>query len=211
MNSSRENILNRLKQAHDRRDAGSVMPPDFESPIYNKSRKSLADQFQENLELVSGKVFRVINLEEAITRIKQISEQEKWSNVFCLDKKLQSSLNGKLFYRQSPEDFRSLQAAITPCEFLVAHLGSVLVSSNGESGRRLYVFPETHLVIAHQGQLVEYLDEALIRLQEKYDGQLPSMITNITGPSRTADIEKTLIKGMHGPRKLLVFLCDEPF
>ncbi len=211
MKSSRENILGRLKQAHDRRKDADPVKPDFESPIYIRSQKSLADQFQENLELVSGKVLRVINLEEAIEKTKQISEQEKWSNVFCLDKKLQASLEGKLSYRQNPEDFLSLQAAITPCEFLVAHLGSVLVSSGGESGRRLHVFPETHIVIAHQGQLVEYLDEALKLVQEKYNGQLPSMMTNITGPSRTADIEKTLVKGMHGPRKLLVFLCDEPF
>ena len=112
MKSSRENILNRLKQAHDRRRDAYPVKPDFESPIYIRSPKSLADQFQENLELVSGKVFRVVNLEEAIEGTKQLSEQEKWSNFFCLDKKLQAYLDGRLSYSQNPDDFLSLQAIL---------------------------------------------------------------------------------------------------
>jgi L-lactate dehydrogenase complex protein LldG len=181
------------------------------APIYAEPDKDLADGFQKKLGLVSGNVYRMKDMDAAIALVKQMAEEEKWGPVFCLDKKLQQAMDGKVAYADAPENFESLQAGITPCEFLVAHLGSVLVSSGGASGRRLHVFPETHLVIAHKGQLVRYLDEALSLLQDKYKDHLPSMITNITGPSRTADIEKTLVKGMHGPRKLFVFLCDQPF
>lgn len=211
MSSSRENILLRLKDARDRRKATAPEQPDMNAPIYMGSGKDLAGSFQEELELVSGTVCRTKNLDAAVDLVKSMAEEEKWDSVFCLDKKLQHALDGKVTYKAAPEDFESLQVGITPCEFLVAHLGSVMVSSGEASGRRLHVFPETHLVIAHKGQLVRYLDEALSLLQDKYRDHLPSMITNITGPSRTADIEKTLVKGMHGPRKLFVLLCDQPF
>ncbi len=45
-------------------------------------------------------------------------------------------------------------------------------------------------------------------IKSRYGNDLPSMITNVTGPSRTADIEKTLVLGAHGPRELFVFLLD---
>ena len=212
MASSREKILNRLKQASDRRKAADPVQPDPDAPIYVTPDKDLADAFQENLELVSGDVYRMKNRKAAVALVKQMVAEENWTNVFCLDGNLQQALlEGKVSYSYTPEEFKTLQVGITPCEALVSHLGSVVVSSGGASGRRLHVFPETHIVIAHKGQLVGYLDDALEFLQEKYGDHLPSMITNITGPSRTADIEKTLVKGMHGPRKLLVFLCDEPF
>ncbi|WP_423129121.1 LutC/YkgG family protein [Gaoshiqia sp. Z1-71] len=209
--SSRENILNRLKKAADRRKADQPPKPDFESPVYLDTDKSLADWFQENLELVGGKVIRPKNLSEAVLQVEALAKQESRDAVFCLDPTLKQALDGKLAYQDAAEEFENVQVGITPCEFLVAHLGSVLVSSAGYSGRRLHVFPETHIVIAHQKQLVRYLDNALEQLQEKYRNDLPSMITNITGPSRTADIEKTLVMGMHGPRNLFVLLCDEPF
>ncbi|MCK5078809.1 MAG: LUD domain-containing protein, partial [Bacteroidales bacterium] len=51
--------------------------------------------------------------------------------------------------------------------------------------------------------------DALKGMKEKYGQDLPSMISLITGPSRTADIEKTLVMGAHGPRELYVFLVDD--
>ena len=64
-------------------------------------------------------------------------------------------------------------------------------------------------MIAYQSQLTDYLDNAIKKLQEKYKNRLPSLISNITGPSRTADIEKTLIMGMHGPKSLIVLIVKE--
>jgi L-lactate dehydrogenase complex protein LldG len=45
-------------------------------------------------------------------------------------------------------------------------------------------------------------------VQERYGDQLPSMISMISGPSRTADIEKTLVLGAHGPKELVLFLVE---
>jgi L-lactate dehydrogenase complex protein LldG len=52
------------------------------------------------------------------------------------------------------------------------------------------------------------IKEGLLNLREKYAGKLPSLITMATGPSRTADIEKTLVVGVHGPSEVYVFLVE---
>jgi len=209
--SSRENILARLSEAKKSRPVNELKEPDLLSPIYHEPTGSLADWFQENLELVAGIVHRAEDLNKAAELLATLQADEKWAMTYCTDPLLQGALNGKVAYTEHEADFLNLQTGITGCEFLVAHLGSVMTSSASASGRRLHVFPETHVVIAHQQQLVKHLDDALQAMQDKYRGDLPSSITNITGPSRTADIEKTLVMGMHGPKKLIVILCEKPF
>jgi L-lactate dehydrogenase complex protein LldG len=56
--------------------------------------------------------------------------------------------------------------------------------------------------------LVYDVKDALQKLKEKYTGNIPSLITFATGPSRTADIEKTLVTGVHGPREVYCFLVE---
>jgi len=90
----------------------------------------------------------------------------------------------------------------------VARLGSILVSSNQASGRRLNAFPEAHMVIAYTNQIVTDVKDAMREMKSKF-GNLPSMMSLITGPSRTADIEKTLVMGAHGPRELYLFLVEK--
>ena len=70
----------------------------------------------------------------------------------------------------------------------------------------MFVYPPVHIVIARKNQLVGYLEEAYSGIHEKYNDNFPSQIALITGPSRTADIEKTLVLGAHGPRELRVFI-----
>jgi L-lactate dehydrogenase complex protein LldG len=81
-----------------------------------------------------------------------------------------------------------------------------MVSS--KSSRRLNVYPETHVVIAYADQLVNDLKDAFEAIQLKYPGKIPSMLSVITGPSRTADIEKTLVMGAHGPCELFLILVE---
>ena len=211
MGSAKENILKRLQEAKDKRGDRKMVSPDFSSPIYHAPNKKITDSFQSNLELVGGKVIRVKNLNRAVYELKKLIFAEKLEDVVCLEPVLQEVLKDHVDLKRSMDDLQHIKTGITTCEYLVAHLGSILVSSSGASGRRMNVFPETHIVMAHKQQVVSYLDDALEQLEKKYPDRLPTMITNITGPSRTADIEKTLVMGMHGPKKLFVLLTDEPF
>ena len=82
------------------------------------------------------------------------------------------------------------------------------MSAGQESGRTVSVYAPVHICIACSSQLVYDIREGLEFLQDKYKNKLPSLITLATGPSRTADIEKTLVVGVHGPKDVYVFLIE---
>ena len=97
-------------------------------------------------------------------------------------------------------------AGITGCEALVAQTGSILVSSTTCGGRALSVLPPVHVVVATPDKIVATLADAFDALRERHSGGLPSMLSFITGPSRTGDIERILVLGAHGPKELIVIL-----
>ena len=209
MDSARTQILARLKAAQDRRGEIGEEIPDFTSPVYHPLNESLAVEFKTNLELIGGKVILCQSKSEVQDQIRQICAEKQRDRLFCTDSSLQKLMDGIVTVDSGDSQFLNLNIGLTGCEFLVAHLGSVLISSAQISGRRLNVFPETHVVVAQTTQITGYLDQALEKLQEKYKNNLPSLISNITGPSRTADIEKTLVMGMHGPKSLIVIISEE--
>jgi len=104
------------------------------------------------------------------------------------------------------QELERCDAAITQCDALVAQTGSVLVSNRSAGGRALSVLPPHHVVLARRDQLVSDLPEAFALLKRKYGAAYPSFISFITGPSRTGDIERILVLGAHGPKKLTIFM-----
>lgn len=95
---------------------------------------------------------------------------------------------------------------ITTCDALVAQTGTLVVTSRSSGGRALSVLPPHHLVIARRDQLVADLPAAFELIQQRYGADYPSMISLVTGPSRTGDIERILVLGAHGPKKLTVVM-----
>jgi len=104
------------------------------------------------------------------------------------------------------KELESCDAGITECDALVAQTGSVLLTSRSAGGRALSVLPPHHVVLARREQLVRDLPEAFALLKRTYAGNYPSMISFVTGPSRTGDIERILVLGAHGPKRLSI-LC----
>ena len=94
---------------------------------------------------------------------------------------------------------------ISVCDALIAQTGTVLVTSRNSGGRALSCLPPHHVVIARREQLVADLPAAFAMVKKIYSANYPSMISFITGPSRTGDIERILVLGAHGPKKLTIF------
>lgn len=203
MNPAREEILNKLKNAlHSVPEA-----PDFEQPIYHSIDLPLELAFKENLEKINGFVHLYETEKELFSGLKEFLSSVQKENIFCNEDEICSQLNAfKIQFQQSSELPSNLEVGITGCEFLIAHTGSVMVSSAQKGGRQMFVYPPIHIVIAHKNQLVDFLEKAYAGIHEKYKTGFPSQIALITGPSRTADIEKTLVLGAHGPRELRVFI-----
>ena len=96
---------------------------------------------------------------------------------------------------------------MTPCLALIADTGTVVVSSRLSGGRRNGLVDPVHVVEARADQLVPDLAAALERDRPRA-GTSASAVTFITGPSRTADIEQTLIRGVHGPKDVHVVFVE---
>ncbi len=96
-------------------------------------------------------------------------------------------------------------ATISECELLVALTGSIVVSS-ACGGRGASIVAPCHIVVARREQLMPDLETALARVRELGLEQKNSFVGLITGSSRTADIEKILVLGAHGPRRLVLVL-----
>jgi L-lactate dehydrogenase complex protein LldG len=101
-------------------------------------------------------------------------------------------------------ELESCDVGITECDALIAQTGSVLVTNRSAGGRALSVLPTHHLVLARREQLIPDLPEAFALLKQKYAPAFPSFMSLITGPSRTGDIERVLVLGAHGPKKLTI-------
>jgi L-lactate dehydrogenase complex protein LldG len=96
-------------------------------------------------------------------------------------------------------------AGISRCEALVAMTGSLLFSARC-GGRAVSVLPPCHIVIAQRSQLAADVEEALQRLQQEGVADDLSYVGLVTGPSRTADIERIVVMGAHGPMRLIVIV-----
>ena len=116
-----------------------------------------------------------------------------------------TALRGEII--EDLEAFKSQAGELgeTGCDCLVAQTGSIFVSTRSAGGRALSVLPPVHLVIARRDQLVPDLPAAFALLRQRYGDHWPSQLSLITGPSRTADIEKILVMGAHGPKRLAVY------
>jgi len=181
-----------------------------ETPIYKPTEEIPEILFAEELTAVSGNFIFCEDGVEFIENILELADKFKWRKIYCWEPELQKLLSTYEFpFYKTDKDFEMAEVGITLCEALIARNGSILISNQNESGRRLSIFPHHHIVIARTGQMVMDLKDGFKLIKNKYGAQIPSMITTITGPSRTADIEKTLVLGAHGPKELFVFLIDD--
>jgi len=210
-NTSRAEILKKIETTRKRRPDGFY--PVFASSgneIYKPVLPDAVTCFKKELEAVKGKCVLCEDEKDMYHKLKDCLVERAFPYLFCRDKAILFHLKENCIpYSGHPADFETMQAGITSCEYLIARTGSVMVSSVSSFGRQMHAFPPVHIVVAKSTQLTNYYEDALIAMQQKYKGYLPSAITTITGPSRTADIEKTLVLGAHGPRELIVFISKK--
>jgi L-lactate dehydrogenase complex protein LldG len=92
----------------------------------------------------------------------------------------------------------------------VAETGTVVLASGADNPTSLNFLPDNHIVVIDAKDVAGDYEAVWQRLRDRYgDGLLPRAVNLITGPSRSADIEQTLILGAHGPRRLHVIVVGE--
>jgi len=209
--TSREKVLKKIRNASISKTVNPFTDIDFTSPVYNEITESLDLAFAEEFTRIAGKFIFCEDNSEFATNLKAVMESQGLKEVFCREPVLCKLLEAaQIPYSSEEKNLLPARAGLGTCEYLIARLGSIMVSSKQASGRRMVVYPDIHIVYATTDQLVPDLAEALAGIKDRYAGGMPSVISVISGPSRTADIEKTLVMGAHGPRDLYVFLVERP-
>ena len=176
---------------------------------FENTGDDLSVLFAEKFSALLGKFSFCANEEDLVNQIRQLVKEREWSEVYCADANIKTALLSFGFPEFSEKPLADADVSITKCEVLVARTGSMVLSSTESSGRLTSVYAPIHVCIAKASQLVYDIKDALVFMQKKYGDQLPSMISFATGPSRTADIEKTLVVGVHGPKEVFCFLLDK--
>ncbi len=207
-NTSRENILKKIKQA-----LAQPVPVPFPASVGNQavfqpSQLELEIEFAENFSALQGKFSFCANEQELVNQLQTLVTLRKWEKLYSRETELQNKLSAAGFKTLYADNVATCDAAITGCEKLIARTGSIVMSSAQQSGRTVSVYAPVHICIAYTHQLVYDIGEGLQQIRELYGLQFPSMVTLATGPSRTADIEKTLVVGVHGPKEVFCFLVD---
>lgn len=223
----RENILGRIREALTVRaprpggahgtDAGlhhgTVSSAEARSwlPAVGKTFEEQLEVFTRTARDLKAELVLVDSQAELQQKVRALKESEGWRKIAThrgdLTDLVQKDLVVPTCFTDVPYDPKELEtcdAGITGCDALIAQTGSVLVTSRSAGGRALSALPPHHVVLARRAQLVPDLAAAFAVLKERYAPGYPSFISLITGPSRTGDIERILVLGAHGPKKLTI-------
>ncbi len=208
--TDREKVLKAVRKALIHKSEVDYSAADSDPDIYTVPEEdSLELLFAKNFATLGGSFIFCEKKEDFAAQLAPLIVEKNWNNLFTVDKEIQDMLKAdNIHYLSEEKDFLDANIGITFCECLVARTGTIMVSSKQKSGRRLPVYANVHITVAYTSQLVYNLKDAFKLVKKKYDG-IPSQLTAVTGPSQTADIEKTLVKGAHGPKEIFLFLIDD--
>lgn len=218
MNPNRERIMKRLRRAA-HANASTNLPAFNDAAIFanHPAQEDWLERFGAKLTALKGELHRVRDLPEAALRVKELLSAAV-SEKICLRQR--HALLDELIAHEpwlqthttllphdlANENFAQYEAGLTAADFLIARTGGIVLSAASAGGRRLSILPPLHIVIAKTNQVVASLEDALARVN---DMAATSYMTIITGPSRTSDIEKILVLGAHGPKRLAVIVMEQ--
>jgi L-lactate dehydrogenase complex protein LldG len=210
---ARENILRKLRAGLERAKIPMPFPEVEHADVAGAFAKGVAapeEIFADEFIRLGGKFIFCADEVELIQSIAALNDTMNWRQLLCSEPYLLNLFyKGRLdFIEPADPSLESADACITGCEALVARTGSILLTSKQPMGRVAPVFYPVHIVVAFARQMVPDIPDALELMKQRYGADLPSMISLSTGPSRTADIEKTLVVGVHGPKEVYCFYVN---
>ncbi|MCW8801419.1 MAG: lactate utilization protein [Desulfobacter sp.] len=175
------------------------------------------DQFKSKAESVSAEVFRFSTRRAAMDFIVDVIKQEQVSDkpghyataANCpffenMDKNRLTQIQGFSF-DISRERTGNARIGISQVDWALADTGTLVQDATSIDKRLVSTLPEIHIALLPSNRLLPDMTALL----EKLSPQQMNYIAMITGPSRTADIERVLTIGVHGPKRLIIILVDD--
>jgi L-lactate dehydrogenase complex protein LldG len=208
--TSKEKVLKAIRNALAETDhSRKVMDIDTKTSIYSPIEEFPEVYFAKRLEQNRGRFIYCTDVFEAMINLQHIITENKYNSIYTNESDIEHFLKeSSINFINYEQGLKKAQAAITLCECLVARFGTVVMSSRQSTGRKAHTLPEAHIVIAFKGQVINEITSAFQFLQNKYGKEMPSMITFITGPSRTDAIQGEFVYGVNGAANLFVLYID---
>ncbi|MFT3682498.1 MAG: lactate utilization protein [Ferruginibacter sp.] len=201
VSTAKENILKKIREALVNPVPLPFPQSESSASLFPAPAEDLDILFAQEFTQLQGKFLYCADEAAMQQQLHALIAAQEWTKIYCSDDRWNDAFSNTIA-------LSSCDASVTGCEFLVARTGTVVMSAAEQSGRTVSVYAPVHICIAYTNQLVFDIKDALLALKEKYAGNIPSLITFASGPSRTADIEKTLVTGVHGPKEVYVFLVE---
>lgn len=211
MMTARENILAKIKLALETPTEKPINKPGFSADIYRKNpEEDLAVTFARRFRENKAEFFFAQDIEEFLLLLKAYLKQKEIHRLLVREQYLKELLQiANIDFFTDNAGLDQSQASLSLCEVLAARTGSLLLSTHQSVGRQALIYPPQHIVLAFTSQIVYHLSEALVLFKQMYQGILPSMLTLVSGPSKSNLIENQFSIGAQGPQALTLFLVDD--
>jgi L-lactate dehydrogenase complex protein LldG len=215
--TSRDAILQRVQSELSKCPPVAAPPVAEVWPRTNATPAAMAERFATELAAVQGEVLRSATMQDARRHLAELVSQAAWTSIGAMDRPMVREAAGDLpassvnwqMADWPPLRMAQLSASVIEPELLLADTGSCLIACPTAQDRLLCYLPPACVVIARTSQLVEHLPAAWASIGRRVaDPAMRGELVIVTGPSRTADIEKILILGVHGPKRVVVLLVD---
>ncbi|HXU09941.1 MAG TPA: lactate utilization protein C [Blastocatellia bacterium] len=221
---SREEILATIRAAvgtSARRDRLSAPEFNLRNSV-EETRDELAGRFQSEMTRVGGRFHRATNAESVCAYIEQVAEAEGAKTIICSTARLADEFGianrlaaKRIAFITDPTESDILtnaaraQIGVTGVDYALAETGSLVLLARPGQPRSVSLLPPVHIALIRPEQIIRGFDELFELLRADFEATgVKSAVTFITGPSRTADIELTLVVGVHGPQQLHAVLVD---
>jgi len=205
---NRETMLQKVRTALGRKpgDVPAAPPPVYFSQI-DRTRDERVAAFTAALEALSGHVVRCYSRDAARDTVNaMIAGKHAVASRSSHLRELQiaADIPDRASYRAA---CATAEFGITSADYALADTGTLVLLSGAEESRLVSLLPPKHIAILPTSRLIDSLDVLLARVP--LPANATSSMVFVTGPSRTADIEQILVRGVHGPGEITVVLVDE--
>ena len=220
---SRDLILNRIKrnvrapqgrvEAVEARLNGAITATRRQDWV-NLGEASLTDVFIEKAEYASATVERIANLQDLPKAVSDFLTKNQ------LPQKIKCGM-APLLEQAGLFEYQGLSAAkgiainedlagLSVATLGLAESGTLLLTSGQDNPSTINFLPPNHIVVLRASDIVATYEQGWAKIRTLFPTQLPRSLNYITGPSRSADIEQTLLMGAHGPKQLHIVIIDNP-
>jgi L-lactate dehydrogenase complex protein LldG len=218
--SSRDTVLQRIRDGLRNAAAAGFdnpAPPPVPEvwPRTTCDPAALADRFSAELKAVFGEPVCCPTMDDARRHFVELTQAAGWAKVGVVDhpacRELAAALPAEQVAWVTPDwqagQIAELPAGLVAAECLLADTGTCMIDCPTAAARLMCYLPPQLVVVANREQLAEHLPAAWPRIAPRCaEPGATGEIVFVTGPSRTSDIEKILILGVHGPQRLVVLL-----